>query len=71
MTSERPSINYNAFCLQAGQITGDKFADGSDLRRQFLIVGRQRNLNALCYFPTFDLRHAKQICAQSPANRRK
>ncbi len=36
----------DAFGLKAGKISGDEFADSADLRCQFLIAGRQLDLDS-------------------------
>src|SRR4051794_5510028 len=44
---ERAAIQANEiFGLEAAEVAGNKFADSTDMRSQFLVTGRQKNLYA-------------------------
>lgn len=44
------------FGLQTAQVAGYEFAHGPDLRREFLIAGRQRNLDVTIFALPFLVR---------------
>src|SRR5579864_339581 len=47
--------------LEAGKVAGNQFADGPDLRRQFLIVGWKHDFDACGNLLPFALRQPEQV----------